>query len=386
MEDLSDFVGNVEQFPVLGKWNFLNHAGVSPMPAAVAKVVRAAVDQCESAAYLDTDWFGELTKVREVIAQFINSDREEIALVKNTSEAISIVAQGMPWESGDRVISANVEYPANVYPWMEAARKHGIERVMIAEETDERGRRQVPIENIMAELAHPKTKMLTLSHVEFASGQRYDIAAIGSVCRERGILFCVDGIQSLGAIPVDVRAMNIDFLGACGHKWMCGPLGAGLFYIRRELQDRIRPLVIGASSVINEMDYGNYDYTFKPDARRYESGTPNLLGFLGFGAALRMLMSIGIPAIADRLKLLTDRLIGGLELKGYTIISPRDAGAWSGMVCFTSPVHAHDALAAMLRKDHKIEIAVRERRLRCSPHFYNTENQIDALIQALPAH
>jgi selenocysteine lyase/cysteine desulfurase len=199
-------------------------------------------------------------------------------------------------------------------------------------------------------------------------------------------LFCVDGIQSLGALPVDVTEMNIDFLGACGHKWMCGPLGAGLFYIRRDLQDRIRPLVIGASSVINELDYGNYDYTFKPDARRYESGTPNLLGFLGFAAAIRMLSSIGIPVIADRLKTLTDRMIGGLELKGYSIISPRSAGAWSGMVCFTSPRHDHEQLAAMLRKDHKIEIAVRERRLRCSPHFYNTETQIDQLIEALPGH
>ena len=386
MTDISDFVGNAEKFPVLRKWNFLNHAGVSPMPALVAEVVRKAVDQCESAAYLDTDWFGGLAKVREDAARFINSDMEEIALVKNTSEAISIVAQGMDWHSGDRLVSANVEYPANVYPWMEAVRKHGIERVMVPEETDENGRRQVRFEKIVAELEHPKTKMLTLSHVEFASGQRHDITALGHICRERGILFCVDGIQSLGALPVDVRAMNIDFMGACGHKWMCGPLGAGLFYIRRELQDRIRPLVIGASSVINEMDYGNYDYTFKPDARRYESGTPNLLGFLGFGAALRMLMSVGIPAIAERLKLLTDRLIGGLELKGYTIVSPRGGGAWSGMVCFTSASHAHDAICSTLRKDHKIELAVRESRLRCSPHFYNTETQIDSLIQALPEH
>jgi cysteine desulfurase/selenocysteine lyase len=386
MTDISDFVGNADLFPVLRKWNFLNHAGVAPMPAAVAEVVRKTIDQCESAAYLDVDWFADLAKVREDIARFIHSDKEEVALVKNTSEAISIVAMGMNWQAGDRVVSANVEYPANVYPWMEAQRKHGIERVMVAEETDASGRREIPIEKILAELQHPKTKMLTLSHVEFASGQRHDIAALGHVCREKGILFCVDGIQSLGALPVDVRAMNIDFLGACGHKWMCGPLGAGLFYIRRDLQDRIRPLVIGASSVINEMDYGNYDYTFKPDARRYESGTPNLLGFMGFGAALRLLMSIGIPTIADRLKVLTDRVIGGLELKGYSIVSPRSGGAWSGMVCFTSAVHGHDELVARLRKDHRIEIAVREKRMRCSPHFYNTETQIDELIAALPSH
>lgn len=386
MTDISDLTGNTEQFPVLKNWNFLNHAGVAPMPHAVAEVVRKAVDQCEAAAYLNANWFGEIDKVHGDVARLINADVEEIALVKNTSEAVSIVAQGVDWKAGDRVVTAAVEYPANVYPWMEAARKHAIELVMVPEETDELGRQQVRIEKILAELDHPRTKVLTLSHVEFASGQRHDIARLGAVCRERGILFNVDGIQSLGALPVDVRAMNIDFLGACGHKWMLGPPGAGMFYIRRELQDRIRPLIIGASTVINEMDYGNYDFTLKPSARRYESGTPNLLGFLGFGAALRLLSSVGIDAIAQRLKTLTDRLINGVELRGYKIVSPRASNTWSGIVCFSSPQHPHEEIAKLLQKQHKIEIAVRERRLRCSPHFYNTEAQIDQLIEALPDH
>jgi selenocysteine lyase/cysteine desulfurase len=384
MTDISDLVGNIDQFPVLGKWNFLNHAGVSPMPRVVAEAVRNAVDQCESAAYLGVDWFADIEKVKDESARLINGDRADIAMVKNTSEAVSIVAQGLDWQAGDRIVTANIEYPANVYPWMEAARKFGLDLVMVPEETDRNDRRQVPIEKIIAELEKPRTRLLTLSHVEFASGQRHDLAALGQFCRERGILFFVDGIQSLGALPVDVKAMNIDFLGACGHKWMMGPLGAGLFYIRRELHDRVRPIVMGASSVINELDYGNYDFTLKPDARRYESGTPNLLGCVGFCAALGMLQSVGIPAIADRLKLLTDRLAAGLELKGYQVISPRDAGAWSGMICFTSSSHDHETVAAMLRKDHKIEIAVREKRMRASPHFYNTEAQIDQLLAALP--
>jgi selenocysteine lyase/cysteine desulfurase len=356
------------------------------MPAVVADAVRKAVDQCEAGAYLDGDWFGEMDKVHQEVARFINADEAEVALVKNTSEAISIVAQGVDWKAGDRVVTAAVEYPANVYPWMEAARKHDIELVMVPEQPDEMGRQQVAMEKILAELEHPRTRVLTLSHVEFASGQRHDIARFGAICRERGILFNVDGIQSLGSLPVDVKAMNIDFLGACGHKWMCGPPGAGLFYIRRELQDRIRPLVIGATTVINDMDYGHYDYTLKPNARRYESGTPNLLGCFGFGAALQLLSSMGIDAIADRLKTLTDRLINGIELRGYTIVSPRANDAWSGTVCFTSSKHSHDEVFKMLRKEHQIEIAVRENRLRCSPHFYNTETQIDGLIEALPAH
>jgi cysteine desulfurase/selenocysteine lyase len=386
MADILDFVGNPEHFPVLKNWNFLNHAGVAPMPKAVGDAVRKMIDQCEAGAYLDADWFGEMDRVRGDVAKLVNAEVEEIALVKNTSEAVSIVAQGIDWKAGDRVVTAAVEYPANVYPWMEAARKHGIELIMVPEEIDELGRRQVRIEKIMAELEHQRTRVLTLSHVEFASGQRHDITRLGEICRSRGILFNVDGIQSLGALPVDVKAMNIDFLGACGHKWMCGPPGAGMFYIRRELQDRIRPLIVGASSVINELDYGNYDFTLKPNAKRYESGTPNLPGFFGYGAALRLLMSVGIDAIAERLKLLTDRVIAGIELRGYQIVSPRGNDAWSGMVCFTSPTHNHDEIWKTLRKEHKIEIALREKRLRCSPHFYNTETQIDTLIEALPGH
>jgi cysteine desulfurase/selenocysteine lyase len=386
MAEILDFVGNVEQFPVLKHWNFLNHAGVAPMPHFVAEAVRKTTDACEKGAYLDSDWFGQLDQVHDNVAKLINADVDEIALVKNTSEAVSIVAQGLDWQSGDRVVTANVEYPANVYPWMEAARNHNIELVMVPEETDEAGRRQVRLENLVAALDQPRVKMLTLSHVEFASGQRHDIAQLGAICRARGIYFNVDGIQSLGALPVDVKAMNIDFLGACGHKWMCGPPGAGMFYIRKELQYRVRPIIIGASSVINELDYGNYDYTFKPNARRYESGTPNLSGMFGFGAALQLLTSVGIDAIAERLKALTDRLVNGLELRGYQIVSPRADHSWSGMVCFTSSKHPHEELMKMLRREHRIEIAVREKRLRCSPHFYNTESQIDQLLEAMPAH
>jgi cysteine desulfurase / selenocysteine lyase len=386
MAELLDLIGNVEAFPVLKNWNFLNHAGVAPMPSAVGEAIRKSAAACEAGAYLGSDWFGELDQVHVEVARFIHADVEEVALVKNTSEAISIVAQGIDWKAGDRVVTAAVEYPANVYPWMEASRKHGIELVMVPEETDEQGRRQVRIEKILAELENPRTRVLTLSHVEFASGQRHDIARLGAVCRERGILFNVDGIQALGALPVDVVAMNIDFMGACGHKWMCGPPGAGLFYIRRGLLDRVRPLVIGASSVINDQDYGNYDFTLKPSARRYESGTPNLLGFFGFAAALKLLSEAGIDAIADRLKTLTDRFINGIELRGYRVVSPRAKGMWSGIVCFTSPAHSHDELVKRLRKEHRIEIALREGRLRCSPHFYNTEAQIDQVIEALPEH
>jgi selenocysteine lyase/cysteine desulfurase len=180
--------------------------------------------------------------------------------------------------------------------------------------------------------------------------------------------------------------MNIDYLSADGHKWMLGPEGAGFFYCRRELIERTRPLSVGWMNVIDAQNYGNYDYTLKPDAGRFECGTYNIPGLLGFRASLELLMSVGIDRIADRLHHLGERLIQGLSSKGYHIVSPRGLGQWSGIVSFTSPTHGHDQIVRMLRKEKQTEIAVREGRLRVSPHFYNTDEQIDLLIENLPAH
>ena len=198
-------------------------------------------------------------------------------------------------------------------------------------------------------------------------------------------MLCVDAIQTLGVLPVDVKAMHIDFLSADGHKWLLGPEGAGIFYCRRELIERTRPLMVGWMNVINALDYGNYNYTLRADAGRFECGSHNVCGLLGLKASLETLKSIGVDNIANRLKVLTDRLIAGLETRGYQIISPRQLGVWSGIVSFKSPTHKHEEIFKSLRKE-KVEIALREGRLRASPHFYNTEQQIDRLVELLPAH
>jgi cysteine desulfurase/selenocysteine lyase len=384
MNDLTEYIGNSDAFPVLRHWNFFNHAGVAPLPKIVGDAMRKFATEAEDGAYLQTTWYADIEKLRVSAAELINAERDEIAFVKNTSEGISIVANGIDWQWGDRIVTTEVEYPANVYPWMEVARTRGAKLIMVKEENDELGRRHVPIEKILEAAADPRTKLVTLSHVEFASGQRHDLARIGAFCREHKKMFCVDGIQTLGVLPVDVKAMNIDFLSADGHKWLLGPEGAGIFYCRRELIERTRPLMVGWMNVINAQNYGDYNYTLRSDAGRFECGSHNVAGLMGLKASLEMLKSLGVDSISDRLKTLTDRLIQGLETRGYTIVSPRGLGQWSGIVSFTTPNRGHDKIVQMLRKEHKIEIAVREGRLRCSPHFYNTEQQIDRLIEALP--
>jgi cysteine desulfurase/selenocysteine lyase len=178
--------------------------------------------------------------------------------------------------------------------------------------------------------------------------------------------------------------MNIDYLAADGHKWLLGPEGAGILYCRRELLPETRPLAIGWMNVIDAQNYGRYDFTLRPEAAKFECGSWNVPGFLGLKASLELLHTLGTPNIAARLKVLTDRLITGLIAKGYTIISPRVDEAWSGIVSFTSAAHNQDLIVRTLRKDHRIELALREGRLRASPHFYNTETQIDRLIELLP--
>ncbi len=383
MPSIESYIGDAQIFPVLNHWTFFNHAGVAPCPKVTADAMKQFADELQNGAYLNTRWYADIEALRQSAAKLMNASAAEICFVKNTSEGLCTVAAGIDWQFGDRIITTNIEYPANIYPWMEAARRHGCELVMVEETANAQGSREVPLDAILREIDHPKTRMVTLSHVEFASGQRHDLATIGKACREKGVLFCVDGIQSLGVLPVDVKSMNIDFLAADGHKWLMGPEGAGVFYVRRELQDRLRPLAVGWMNVVNADDYGQYDYTLKEDARRYECGSHNIVGLLGLKASLELLAGIGPGAISARFKVLGDRLIAGLKTKGFQIVSPRENNQWSGIVSFTSPTLEHQSLVNRLRKDHKIEIAFREGRLRASPHFYNTEQQIDALIDNL---
>lgn len=386
MTTIHTYVGNADAFPVLKHWQFFNHAGVSPLPRVAADALRAFSTQAEQGAYLGTNWYPDLDKLRQTIATMLNAGRDEIAFVKNTSEGISIVAQGIDWQWGDRIVTTAVEYPANVYPWMEQVRSHGVEMEMVPESGDGHGRQHVPTERIIAAAKDPKCRLVALSHVEYASGQRHDLAAIGEYCRSHGKLFCVDAIQSLGVFPVDVQAMKIDFLSADGHKWLLGPEGAGIFYCRRELIERTRPVLIGWMNVVDAQKYGEYCYTLRSDAGRFECGTHNVPGLLSLKAAVDLLQEIGTEALSHRIKEVTDRLIIGLMLKGYQVISPRKGMQWSGIVSFVSPKHNHEQIVLGLRKQRHTEIALREGRLRASPHFYNTDDQIDRLIEVLPGH
>jgi len=366
----------LREFPILSRWDFYNHAGVAPLSNRAADALMKYTAEARDDAYLTGRWYDHAETTRKLAAQLIGATPQEIAFTKNTSEGIAFVANGLEWHAGDEIVSTAVEYPANVYPWMDLAQRLGVKHIMVPERDG-----RIVLDELLAAVT-PRTRMIALSHVEYASGFRNDVAAIGAFCRSRGILFCVDAIQALGVIPVDVEAMQIDFLSADGHKWLLGPEGAGFFYCRKEHLTKLRP-EIGWLNFVNAMDYGNYNFTLRSDARRFECGTYNIPGILSLGASLQLIDELSVEFIQQRVLALTDRLCAGLRNKGYSVFSPRGEGETSGIVAFTHPKLDHAAIVRDLQTK-KIAIVIREKRLRASPHFYNSPEQIDRLIAALP--
>src|SRR5262249_29927553 len=246
-------------------------------------------------------WTQRVEEVHRLAGRLLNADPLDVAFLKNTSEGVGIVAEGFPWQPGDNMVTAAEEYPANIYPWLNLADR-GVEVRLVPS----RGSR-VEIDDVRAAL-DGRTRLVSLSMVEFASGFRNDLDSLGSLCRERGIYFFVDAIQGLGVLPLDVRRTPVDFLAADGHKWLLGPEGAGLFYVRRELVEMLHPVGVGWNSVVGSLDFSRIDFRLKPHAGRWESGTLNVGGVSALGASLALLLEIGIPAVAARVLELTDHL------------------------------------------------------------------------------
>jgi selenocysteine lyase/cysteine desulfurase len=365
-----------EEFPVTRSWAFFDHAAVAALSGRAKQAVVAwAEDMTQNGDVHEPQWLRRVEEVRRLAAQLIGADAEDMAFVKNTSEGIGIVAEGLPWQPGDNMVTAREEYPANLYPWMNLAGR-GVEVRRI----ESRGRR-IEMDDLVAALDR-RTRLVSLSFVEFASGFRNDLDAVGALCRERGIYFFVDAIQGLGVLPLDVRRTPIDFLAADGHKWLLGPEGAGLFYIRRELVDLLHPVGVGWNSVVGGLDFSRIDFRLKPHAGRWESGTLNVGGITALGASLELLLRLGIRPIADRVLDLTDHLCERAVQVGIPIFSSRLANDWSGIVSLLVPGADPRELVRRCRQE-KIVISQRAGRVRVSPHCYNTRAELDRLVEVL---
>jgi len=365
-------------FPVTQDRVYLNHASVSPpslrVQEAVGKIV-ADIGRRGVPGYFDWTEFAE-TEAKSRFARFIGAEREEIAFLKNTTEGIAIVATGLDWSPGDNVVSAAIEFPSNALQWVNL-KDLGVETRFVPARDG-----RVPIEDIERQM-DDRTRVVALSFVEFLNGFRNNLEAIGRLCRERGILFCVDAIQGLGVFDVDVAGQCVDFLSCGGHKWLLGFQGIAGFYCRGDLMDRLRIREVGWRSVEGQDDPLGYDLTPLPTAKRFEGGSENLIGIVGLDAAIGLLQEVGVDFVRDRVKALTDRIVEGLEERGYTIMSPRGPDEWSGIVSLQHPEIPFRDLGERL-KNAGIELKVRIDHVRVSPHFYNTSEEVDTFLSALP--
>jgi cysteine desulfurase / selenocysteine lyase len=357
------------EFPVSRTFLYLNHAGVSPIPASAAAAGADLLAQVrDEGAYRHRKWVEVADGARGLFARLVGASPDEIALVKNTSEGISLVAAGFPWREGDNLVTANVEFPANVYPWLRL-RPRGVEVRMV----QARGGR-IPCEDLF-QACDARTRLIALSSVEFANGYRNDLPRIGAFCRKQGIFFCVDGIQSVGLLPMDVKAFGIDALAADGHKWMLAPEGVGGLFIERDVMEMIEPVVLGWHSVRNRFDFENYDFTLSPDARRFEPGSFNTAGLASFGASLRLILSTGVDRIWERVFGLTEEAVAAADRAGYEVLSPRRPEERSGIVTVRVPdADPHALWKALLARN--IVCSSRAGGIRISPHFYNTSGEI----------
>lgn len=365
------------QFPITRRYNFLDHAAVAPLSAPAAAALKAYADEMAESSYLKGTFYRTADHVRQLAARLINAGPDEITFVKNTSEGLNWVANGIQWLTGDNVVLNTLEFPANVYPWLNLEHRG----VKINWVRDDDGR--IPFDRLAAAIDR-RTRVVAISAVQWANGVRMDLTRLGELCQEKGVLLCVDGIQALGALPIDVRAMNIDFLAADGHKWLCGPEGAGIFYCRRELIGHLRLTEPGYLCLKTGFDTLDYKGEFHDDARRFDNGAYNMAGICGLGASVELLLSVGLPEIQRRIKQLTDQLVEGLHHKGWEVHSPRTSSEWSGIVSFASRHHDLVALRKHLRNEFRIVVSRRLDRLRASPHFYNTPEEITQLVEALP--
>ncbi|MEI7473928.1 MAG: aminotransferase class V-fold PLP-dependent enzyme [bacterium] len=368
-----------EHFPVCRNLIYFDNAAVAPIHTLSIKYADDYLDHFLNYGFRDYDtWFNKYEEIREGLGKFIGAKKSEIAFIKNTSAGISVFANGVDFKDGDNVIIPNIEYPANVYPWLNLASK-GVKTKFLKADNG-----YIDL-NALSALIDCNTRVLSISWIEFVNGFKNDLKAISELCMQksleygRKIYFCVDAIQGLGAFDIDVKALNIDFLAADGHKWFLALEGAGFLYCSEDIIDEIKPASVGWKSVENPLDFTDINFTLQKTANKFEEGTLNVVGILSLGASLDLFNSIGIKNIEDRILSLSNYAVEKIsqkaELKSY-----RQEKHRSGIISFVTKDIEKDFLKLLA---NKVQLSKRGEMLRISPHFYNTHEEIDRFVDML---
>ncbi len=369
---MTDFSSYRKEFPVCEHSVYLNHAGVSPTSKRVRDAVTAWMDRLVERGVLDEPmWEKEAEDCRARFANLIHASPDEITFVRNTSHGLALVAEGLDWRDGDRIaVATELEYPSNVYPWKHLAHR-GVEVDPV--EAVQGTVTARAIESVL----QPKTRLVAVSSTQYATGAVTDLDAVGRLCRDRGLLFCVDGIQTLGALEMDVKKTGIHFLPADSHKWLLGMPGVGALFVDRDVIEQVRPVLVGWKSTTDAWNFDRAHFELLTDARKFEEGSPPYALIAGLNAAIGLLEEVGIPVVARRIEGLIDRLAEGLSQVGAEV-GPLPEQRHH-ILTFTHPGCDGNELLHRLEEKGFV-LSLRRGRLRVSPHFYNTEEEIDRLV------
>lgn len=361
------------EFPIVKEQLSFNHAGVAPTSQRVAAAMKEWIDDLlQHGVRYERAWEARTEKARQLAARIVNATPGEIALVRNTSHGLGLVAEGLDWRPGDEVaVATSIEYPSNVYPWQHLHTRGVSVREIEASEGG------ITPEAVAAALT-PRTRVVALSSVQFASGYRTDLEAVGAVCARAGVLLCVDGIQSVGCVPVDVKKCRIHFLSADSHKWMLGVSGVGFLYVDRDVLPQVRPVLVGWRSTTDAWNFNRSHFELRPDAVKFEEGSHNYAGTYALGAALELLLEAGMERVEARIRERLTQLDTGLRALGCeTGPSPEHR---AGILTFLPPRGDVKALGVYLSERH-VSYSLRRGRIRLSPHFYNSPGDVDRVLE-----
>lgn len=366
-------------FPVTQRFNYLNHAAVSPLPLPTLQAVESQLkDVHENGSVNFMNWLSTKEQARKLLAGLLGAGPEQVAFMRNTSDCLSTVANGLTWRKGNNVVTFRGEFPSNIYPWLRLREAFGVE-VRMCEERNGR----VDFDDLAA-LVDQQTRLVTISQIQFASGFRMDLERVARLVRRHDALLVVDVIQGLGVVPIDVEAELVDVAAGASHKWLMAPEGVGYLYLSDRARERIQPTLVGWVSVPNPEDFQNYEQGWNRGALAWETGTGPSALIYGLKASLELLTGVGVAEIARHLDELTDHLCERLKGKSYEVVSSRLPGEKSQIVC----IRHTEGISAMALythlKERQIITAPRSDRLRIAPHLYNTREEIDQLVQVLP--
>ncbi len=365
------------EFSVTQHLVYLNHASIAAPPRRTQEAIgRMAASVSVSGDRRWPEQNERVEEVRSLVARLLGARRAaELAFVQNTSDGLSVVAEGLDWEAGDNVVGALGEYPSNVYPWMQLEAR-GIEYRKAPERAGRIDGREI------AALIDERTRVLALSWVQFSTGFRSDLLALGRLCRQRGVLFVVDAIQGLGSLRLDVEEASIDVCVAGSHKWLLGYAGVGLLYISDRVVEKIRPTRYGWRSMADIYEWNVPKIDLGSGALRFECGTLNGLGIHALGTSVELLLEVGMAEVEGRALALAERAAAGLRQLGFELAYERRAAEASPIVAATHRDHSTAELVQRL-EEREIIVADRAGRLRVAPHFYNTSDEIDRMLAAL---